>query len=50
MKWIAVYLSGDATRPRLRNRRRHDHDKGPRPSARQRLIFIKDDEPERSSC
>jgi hypothetical protein len=44
MKWIVVKLSGDAARPRLRNRRRHDHDRGPRPSARQRQIFIKDDE------
>jgi hypothetical protein len=44
MKWIVVKLSGDATRPRLRNRRRHDHDREARPSARQRPIVIKDDE------
>jgi hypothetical protein len=44
MKRIVVELSGDAARPRLRNRRRHDHDREARPSARQRPIVIKDDE------
>jgi hypothetical protein len=50
MKWIVVKLSGAATRPRLRSRRRHHHDKEARPGARQRPIVIKDDETGRSSC